>query len=129
MSRRGGNAGTLQTFDKSEPIGSEVLNGNVSTLLASYDEPSDMKNPVMVAGNSSGDKRLTRTDVNHGLPQDFENSSMSFRHNSSVPRLDLTDVQYSHRGPPSIRTSDSTDFKASIWYVYVHYFKSQIIFL
>lgn len=110
--------GTLQTLDKSEPIDSDKLNhyGNISTLLASYDKPNDMKfkNPVTAAGNSSDDKRLTRTDVKSGVRQDFENSSMSIRHDC-VPRLDLTDVQYSHRGPPSIRTGDSTDSKASIW--------------
>ena len=120
MSRRGSNQGTLQTLDKSEPIGSDKLNGNVNTLLASDDKPSDMKRPGTAAGNSSDDKRLTRTDVKSGLPQDFENPSMSVRHHYSVPRLDLTDVQYSHRGPPSTRTSESTDFKASIWYVHDH---------
>jgi len=115
ISRHGGNQGTLQTLDKSEPIGSDKLNGNVSTLLTSYDEPSDMKNPATAAGKSSDDKRLTRTDVKSGVPQNFENSSMSIRHDDSIPPLDLKGVQYSHRGPPSIRASDSTDFKASIW--------------
>lgn len=113
-SRQEINQGTLQTLDKSEPIDSDRLNGNISTLLVSYDKPNDMKNSVTAAGNSSDDKRLTRTDVKSGVRQDFENSSMSIRH-YSVPRLDLTDVQYSHRGPPSVRTGDSTDFKASIW--------------
>lgn len=120
--RHGSNRGTLRTPDKSESSSSDKINGNVDTLLASYDEPSD-KNLVTAAGNSSDDKRLTRTDVKSGVPQ--ENSSMSIRHNS-VPRLDLTDVQYSHRGPPSIRTSDSTDFKATIWYVHVYYLKSHV---
>lgn len=120
--RRDHNRGTLRTPDKSESSSSDKINGNVDTLLASYDEPSD-KNLVTAAGNSSDDKRLTRTDVKSGVPQ--ENSSMSIRHNS-VPRLDLTDVQYSHRGPPSIRTSDSTDFKATIWYVHVYYLKSHV---
>ena len=128
ISRRGSNQGTLQTLDKSEPIGSDKLNGNFNTLLASDDEPSDMKRPGTAAGNSSDDKRLTRTDVKSGLPQDFENPSMSVRHDYSVPRLDLTDVQYSHRGPPSIRTSESTDFKASIWYVHDHS-KSRVCFI
>lgn len=114
ISRHGINQGTLQNLDKSEPTGSDRLNGNISTLLASYDKPNNMKNPVTAAESSSDDKRLTRTDVKSGVRQDFENSSMSVRHDS-VPRLDLTDVQYSHRGPPSIRTTDSTDFKASIW--------------
>ncbi|XP_020608124.1 uncharacterized protein LOC110046759 [Orbicella faveolata] len=114
ISRHGSNQGTLQTLDKSEPIGSDKLNGNVSTLLTSYDEPSDMKNPATAAGNSSDDKRLTRTDVKSGVWQDFGNSNMSIRHDYSIPPLDLTGVQYSHRGPPSIRASDSTDFKASI---------------
>lgn len=120
--RHGSNRGTLRTPDKSESSSSDKINGNVDTLLASYDEPKN-KNPVTAAGNSSDDKRLTRTDVKSGVPQ--ENSSMSIRHNS-VPRLDLTDVQYSHRGPPSIRTSDSTDFKATIWYVHVYYLKSHV---
>ena len=112
--RHGSDQGTSQTLDKSEPIGSDKLNGNISTLLASYDKPNDMKNPVADVGNSSDDKRLTKTDVKSRVRQDFENSSMSMRH-GIVPRLDLTDVQYSHRGPPSIRMSDSTDSKASIW--------------
>ena len=120
--RHGSYQGTLQTHDKSESSSSDKINGNIDTLLASYDEPSD-ENPVTAAGNSSDDKRLTRTDVKSGVPQ--ENSSMSIRHNS-VPRLDLTDVQYSHRGPPSIRTSDSTDFKATIWYVHVYYLKLHV---
>ena len=122
--RHGSNRGTLKTHDKSESSSSDKINGSIDTLLASYDVPSD-ENPVTVAGNSSDDKRLTRTDVKSGVPQ--ENSSMSIRHNS-VPRLDLTDVQYSHRGPPSIRTSDSTDFKATIWYVHVHYLKLHVSF-
>lgn len=113
-SRHRSNQGTLQTLDKLEPSTSDKFSGNVSTLLASYDEPSDTKNPVTAAGNSSDEKRLTRTDVKSGMLHDFKNSSMSIRHDS-VPRLDLTDVQYSHRGPPSIRTSDSTDFKGTIW--------------
>ena len=128
LSRHGSNRGTLHTLDKLEPSSLDRLNGNVSTLLTSYDKPSDMKNPVTAAGNSSDDKRLTRTAVKSGVPQDFENSSMSVRHDS-VPPLDLTDVQYSHRGPPSIRTSDSTDFKATIWYVRVHYFKAHVSFV
>lgn len=114
ISRHGSDQGTLQTLDKSEPIGSDKLNGNISTLLASYDKPNDIKNPVIDVGNSSDDKRLTKTDVKSGVRQDFENSSMSMRH-GIVPRLDLTDVQYSHRGPPSIRMGDSTDSKARIW--------------
>ena len=114
ISINGSNQGTLQTLDKSETIRSDKLNGNISTLLASYDKPNDMINPVTAAGNSSDDKRLTRTDVKSGVRQDFEHSRMSIRHDS-VPRLDLTDLQYSHRGPPSIRMRDSTDSKASIW--------------
>ena len=118
--------GTLQTLDKSEPISLDKLNnGNVSTLLASYDETSDIENSLTAAGNSRHGKRLTRTDTKSGVPQDFKNPSVSVRPDS-VPRLDLTDVQYSHRGPPSIRTSDSTDFKASIWYVCLHYSKSLV---
>ena len=114
ISRHGSDQGTSQTLDKSEPIRSDKLNGNISTLLASYDKPNDTKNPVAAVGNSSDNKRLTKTDVKIGVRQDFEISSMSMRRDI-VPRLDLTDVQYSHRGPPSIRMSDSIDSKASIW--------------
>lgn len=112
-SKLGRNQRTLQTLDKSEPCTSDNVNGNVDTLLASYDGKfGDMQNSVTT--DTSGKERFTRTDDQNIQPYNFTNASVSSRHDD-VPRLDLRDVQYSHRGPPSIRTSDSTDFKANIW--------------
>lgn len=115
-SKIGRNHKTLHTTDKSEPSTLDNVNGNITTLLASHGEPfRDMQNSVTTATeNASGKERYTRTDDQNRQPHDFENTGLSVRHDV-VPRLDLTDVQYSHRGPPSIRTNDSTDFKANIW--------------
>lgn len=113
QSKHGHDQRTLNPLGKSEQSTSNNLDGNVSTLLTSYGESSNVKVPL-TAANSTGEERLTRIDDQNGVPHDFKNTSRSIRHDG-VPRLDLTDVQYSHRGPPSIRTNDSTDFKTNVW--------------
>lgn len=106
----------LHPVDKSEQSTSNNLDGDVGTLLGtSYDESYDLKNPMAI-GNITGEENLTRTDDKNVVFLDgFKHSNRSSRH--GVPHLDLTDVQYSYRGPPSMRTSasDSTDFKANMW--------------
>lgn len=115
-SKLGRNQKTLHTSDLAEPSALDNLNGNVDTLLASHDEPFHaMQNSLTTtAGNTSGEEKFARTDDQNRQPRDFKNTGFSYKHDG-VPRLDLTAVQYSHRGPPSLRTSDSTDFKANIW--------------
>ncbi|XP_078349771.1 uncharacterized protein LOC144634627 isoform X2 [Oculina patagonica] len=110
------NQRTERTLNRAESSTLDNLNGNVNTLLASHDEPFHaMENSVTTAtGNTSYAEICRRSDDQNRQPQDFKNTGVSVRHDG-VPHLDLTDVQYSHRGPPSIRTNDSTDFKANIW--------------
>ena len=112
----GRNQRTFHALDKSELSTLGNLNGNVTTLLASYGEPigSMQNSETTVTGNADTEERYMRTDDQTRQTHDFKNMSSSFRHDG-VPHLDLTDVQYSHRGPPSIRGRDSTDFKANVW--------------
>ena len=105
---------TVQSLDKSEkrtPANNYL--DDVRTLLGTYDEPDDVKVP-MTAGYSTVGERSQESDMMlHGLNN--TRTSRSVRHDG-IPRLNLTQVSYSHRGPPSIRSmNDSTDFRATIW--------------
>ena len=106
---------TVQSLDKSEQRTSNNLNNNVSTLLGSYGDSAEVKAPL-TASYSTGEERITATDDQKDvLMNDVKNTSRSLRH-ERVPGLDLMQVSYSHRGPPSIRsTNDSTHFKANMW--------------
>lgn len=106
----------FQHFDQSDQSLSNNLDGNFDTLLSSYENQSyDLKNPGMML-NRTGEKNLARTlDKNRTFLDGFERSDRTTRH-KDVPRLDLSNVQYSYRGPPSIRTvPESPDFKANMW--------------
>jgi len=105
---------TLYSLDNSEQRTSNNLDhGNLSTLLGSYGESGDIKAPLTASYN--GEERLKGPTDQDMLLNGVKHTSRSIR-NNTVPRLDLTQVSYSHRSPPSIRTVDtSTDFKANIW--------------
>ena len=106
---------TVHSPEKYEQGTSHNLDNNVSTLLNGYnDESGDVKTP-MTAGYSAVEERLKRTDNQSGMLNGMNDTIRSTR-DDRVPRLDLTEVTYSHRGPPSIRTmNDSTDFKTTVW--------------
>jgi len=105
---------TLYSLDNSEQRTSNNLDhGNLSTLLGSYGESGDIKVPL--TASYKGEERLKGPTDQDMLLNGVKHTSRSIR-NNTVPRLDLTQVSYSHRSPPSIRTVDtSTDFKANIW--------------
>ena len=107
---------TLHSLEKSE-VGTSHNLDNVSTLINGYnDESGDVKTP-MTAGYSAVEHSLTKTRDESGMLNGMKDPFGSMR-DERVPRLDLTEVTYSHRGPPSIRTmNDSTDFKATVWWV------------
>ena len=105
---------TLYSLDNSEQRTSNNLDhGNLSTLLGSYGESGDIKAHLTASYNR--EERLKGPTDQDMLLNGVKHTSRSIR-NNTVPRLDLTQVSYSHRSPPSIRTVDtSTDFKANIW--------------
>lgn len=102
---------TAPSLDNSEQgMTNNYLNENVRTLLGTYDEPDNLKVP-MRAGYNTGEEGSQETDISHSLNY---NTSSNIQHNA-VPRLDLTQVSYSHRGRPSVRMNDSADFQANLW--------------
>lgn len=107
---------TLQSLEKSEQRTSNNLDNNVSTLLSGYDESQDVKAPMTAGHISAVEERFKETDDQSGIVNDMKDTSTWLVKGSRVPQLDLTQVSYSHRGPPSIRTIDgSNDFKANVW--------------
>ena len=106
---------TAPSLDNSEQgMTNNYLNENVRTLLGTYDEPDNLKVP-MRAGYNTGEEGSQETDISHSLNY---NTSSNIQHNA-VPRLDLTQVSYSHRGRPSVRMNDSADFQANLWWVLI----------
>ena len=104
---------TAPSLDNSEQgMTNNYLDENVRTLLGTNDEPDNLKVP-MRAGYNTGEQRSQETDISHSLNYD---TSSNIKHNA-VPRLDLTQVSYSHRGRPSVRMNDSADFQANLWWV------------
>lgn len=109
---------TLQSLEKSEQRTSNNLDNNVSTLVSGYDESRDVKAPMTAGHISAVEERFKETDDQSGIHvvNDMKDTSTWLVKGSRVPQLDLTQVSYSHRGPPSIRTIDgSNDFKANVW--------------
>ena len=106
---------TAPSLDNSEQgMTNNYLDENVRTLLGTNDEPDNLKVP-MRAGYNTGEEGSQETDISHSLNY---NTSSNIRHNA-VPRLDLTQVSYSHRGRPSVRMNDSADFQANLWWVLI----------
>ena len=106
---------TAPSLDNSEQgMTNNYLNENVRTLLGTNDEPDNLKVP-MRAGYNTDEEGSQETDPSHSLNYD---TSSNIKHNA-VPRLDLTQVSYSHRGRPSVRMNDSGDFQANLWWVLI----------
>ena len=104
---------TAPSLDNSEQgMTNNYLDENVRTLLGTNDEPDNLKVP-MRAGYNTGEEGSQETDISHALNY---NTSSNKKHDA-VPRLDLTQVSYSHRGRPSVRMNDSADFQANLWWV------------
>ena len=106
---------TAPSLDNSQQgMTNNYLDENVRTLLGSNDEPDNLKVPLR-AGYNTSEEKSKETDKLHSLNY---NTSSNVKHNA-VPRLDLTQVSYSHRGPPSVRMNDSAVFQANLWWVLI----------
>ena len=106
---------TACSLDNSEQgMTNNYLDENVTTILGTNDEPDNLKVP-MRAGYNTGEEGSQETDPSHSYNY---NTSSNIKHNA-VTRLDLTQVSYSHRGPPSVRMNDSADFQANLWWVHM----------
>lgn len=106
----------IQHVGKSDQSSLNNLDGNFGTLLSGTENQSfDLKNLGTVVNRFGEESSARALDKNGMLPHDFKHTNRSTRY-EDVPSLDLTNVQYSYRGPPSRRTvTESPGFKANMW--------------
>lgn len=105
---------TLESLKSSEQTTSYNFRDNVSTLMSGYRESDDVKASLTAGYSDEKEKWTGKGEFGMRSSRLSDKESKTRLH--GVPRLDLKQVLYSHRAPPSIRTiNDSTDSKANIW--------------
>lgn len=104
-----------ESLDTSEETTSSNIKDNVSTLMSGLQESDDVKAPLNTGYNDMKEKHTENSDRFDLTSRSLVDTGSRLR-GHKVPHLDLTQVSYSHRASPSIRTmNNSTSYRANIW--------------
>ena len=106
-----------ESLEAYEETSSSDIKDNVSTLMSGLQESDDVRSPFNTGYSDMKEKHTENSDRFDLTSRSSVDTGSRLR-GQKVPHLDLSQVSYSHRSPPSIRTvKDSTNYRANIWWV------------
>ena len=104
-----------ESLEAYEETTSSDIKDNVSTLMSGLQESDDATVPLNTGYCDMKEKHTENSDRFDLTSRSLVDTGRRLR-GQNVPYLDLSQVSYSHRTPPSIRTvRDSTSYRANIW--------------
>lgn len=104
-----------ESLEAYEETSSSDIKDNVSTLMSGLQESDDVRSPFNTGYSDMKEKHTQNSDQFDLTSRSLVDTGSRLR-GQKVPHLDLSQVSYSHRAPPSIRTmKDSTNYRANIW--------------